>query len=770
MRGRHIIVPSAARVPRHALLAAVAAGLAVAAVAPAMIVPAAGAAALTAGPRAWRLAAGLALAVLAGGVLGQARLDALEASALGPLPRAAAFEAVVLAPPERRARGFTEAPGRIARGPGSGERVLLRVAPAAWRGAARWPRAPVGAVVAVAGELRPLGRFHGAERRAHTHAVVRVRRLRATGARRGGAAGALDRVRARAERALAGGLPAEQAALARGMVLGQDHALAEATTERMRATGLAHLVAASGANVALLAALVLALCAAAGVPRTPRLVVAIAAVALYVPLAGAGPSIQRAGVMGAAALVAALAGRPATRWYALLLAAGATLLWNPLAAGDPGWQLSFAAVVALLLVAPPLRGALARRLPGGVAEPLAVTLAATIGTAPLLAAHFERVSLVSPLANVLAAPVVAPIMWLGTLASLAGQVSSAAARPFALLAGPPLGYLDWLARWAAALPVAEVTPGPAAREALAAGCAVAALVAAHPAGRRLAGRAVGTPARRAGAGALAAACVAAVVMVARPPGPPSGPVVSFLEIGQGDATLLQDGEHAVLIDTGRPDAPLRERLREAGVRRLDALVMTHGSADHEGGAAMVLREFPVGMLFDGGGAEHRTAGLRAAVAVARARRIPVVETDRGQTIRAGPMVLRVLWPDRRRPPAPGTDPNLTATVLDARVGGLRFLLPADAEGAVTADLDIGPVDVLKVAHHGSSDPDLPALLEQVRPRVAVIPVGPNTYGHPHGQALAALRGAVGVVRRTDHDGTVRVRPRPGGGMAVGTAR
>ncbi|MFA9272711.1 MAG: ComEC/Rec2 family competence protein, partial [Baekduiaceae bacterium] len=169
-------------------------------------------------------------------------------------------------------------------------------------------------------------------------------------------------------------------------------------------------------------------------------------------------------------------------------------------------------------------------------------------------------------------------------------------------------------------------------------------------------------------------------------------------------------------------------------------------------------------------AEHRTTGLRAAVAEARRRRIPVVETARGQTIRAGPISLRVLWPDRAWPPAPGADPNLQATVLDARVGGLRVLLPADAESEVTTDLRIGRVDVLKVAHHGSGDPELPELLDEVRPRVAVVPVGPNTYGHPHPETVRALGAAVPVVRRTDRDGTVRLRPAPGGGLTVGSAR
>ena len=115
--------------------------------------------------------------------------------------------------------------------------------------------------------------------------------------------------------------------------------------EDFQRSGLAHLLAVSGQNVMLLALLVLAAGALLGAGLRARLLTALALIAVYVPLAGAGPSIQRAGVMGAAGLVAALAGRPASRWYALGLAAAVTLALNPRAAGEPGWQLSFAAVV-----------------------------------------------------------------------------------------------------------------------------------------------------------------------------------------------------------------------------------------------------------------------------------------------------------------------------------------------------------------------------------------------------------------------------------------
>src|SRR6185436_1141937 len=144
---------------------------------------------------------------------------------------------------------------------------------------------------------------------------------------------------------------------------GEDERLSDDVRDDFKRSGLAHIVAVSGQNVVLLIVLVLVACALTGV-----LVLAAAVVILYVPLAGGGPSIQRAGVMGVAGLIAALAGRPARRWYALLLAAAATLVLNPRTAGEPGWQLSFAAVAALLVGAAPLKEAFARRMPRAVAD------------------------------------------------------------------------------------------------------------------------------------------------------------------------------------------------------------------------------------------------------------------------------------------------------------------------------------------------------------------------------------------------------------------
>lgn len=731
--------------PRHALLAALVAGLLSGPRSPALLALAVALVLVIVDGSALTL--GLLAALLTGAVVADARLADLEHSTL-PVPSQISTRATVLEHPRTRTFGTRVAAARV-----RGERVVMRVpARVHWPAAAAVP----GVIVEVAGRLAALEPHDEPDRRRGAHAVLRVARVGPTGTRRGGLLGVLDGVRRRTERALTARVPAPQGALARGMVLGQDGALTDDVREDFRVTGLAHLVAASGANVILLATLVLALGAAVGLGLSARLWLALVLVAAYVPLAGAGPSIQRAGVMGVAGLVAALAGRPSSRWYALLLAAALTLAWNPHAAADPGWQLSFAAVLSLLALVGPLRTRLgAARVPRGLAEALAVTIAATLGTAPLIALYFERLSLVSLPANVLAAVAVAPVMWLGTIAGALGQASPALAEPVAALAALPLGYLTWLADRAAALPFAEVAvPSPGALGVAASyGLAAAAV---------LGWRRLTAPLRRrarAGLAALAVAATATGVHLAGPPGAPRDLTISFLDVGQGDATLIQHGAAAVLVDTGPRDGPVVARLREAGVRRLDLLVLTHDAADHAGAAAEVLDALPVGVVLDGEEATPQ-ATARRLVAAHRIRR---VASDAGQILRAGPIELRVLWP-RRLPAAPaGAEPNDRSTVLHVRDGTFDLLLTADAESDVLAGLALPRVEALKVSHHGSDDPGLPALLSRLRPDAAVIPVGRrNSYGHPTPSTLTALRAArIPIIRRTDRDGTVRISVRAG---------
>jgi competence protein ComEC len=229
--------------------------------------------------------------------------------------------------------------------------------------------------------------------------------------------------------------------------------------------------------------------------------------------------------------------------------------------------------------------------------------------------------------------------------------------------------------------------------------------------------------------------------------------VTFLDVGQGDATLLEVPEGAVLVDQGPPEAGVDERLETRGLRRLVALVLTHPQRDHVGGAAPTLRELDVGAMLVSGQVSGNPDELEA-LAVARERGVRVIAARAGQVYTIGSLRLSVLWPERRAPSA--ADPNEYAVVILASYGDIDVLLTADAESPVTGRLELPEVELLKVAHHGSSDDGLPALLHRLDPSVAVISVGDrNDYGHPAPSTLAALAGVPGLrVYRTDRQGTI----------------
>ena len=764
------------RHPWHLAMGALAAGLACSA-APrgAAAAALAGCGLLAAASRRTTLALLTAALVLAGLAIGQARLAAIDGAGVW-LRDGQQLEGPAVALERARPGPF----GWSLALQLHGARLLGRLP--RWLGPAAGARP--GEILRLRGSFRPLRGRGGYITYLRSHGIageLRIEAAHPTGRRRGGLRGLVDRLQRRAERGVAAGLATADAALLRGMVLGQDESIGKAVRDDWRRSGLAHLLAVSGQNVMLLAALAAPALAAAGAGVRMRAIAVLGLIALYVPLAGAGPSLQRAAVMGAAAVVATAAARPASRVYALLLAASVTLAVNPRAAADPGWQLSFAALVGILALGPKLRGAALpalASLPAGraLAEGIALTLAATVATAPLLAFHFGSISLAALPANLLALPAVAPAMWLGMLKAAAGQ-AAALGRPAGAvgdwiatvlgLAGRPfLDYLELLAERFAALPGGSVRLHGGSPLALAAGYAALGLVAAGAvlAARRSEPRATELAARWRRAPRrwrrlwLASAAAVAALMLARllgPIAPPEALTVRFLDVGQGDATLIQDADGtAVLFDGGPPEGGVARLLRRAGVRRLALVVATHQSRDHHGGLRDVLEQLPVGLLLDGGDGT-RDPAFRAVEAEADRRGVRRVPAVAPMELRAGALRIRVLSPPPRAPgPAPD-DPNPRAVVAVVSVGGFDLFLSADAESDAIGSLELPGVDAMKVPHHGSGDPGLPALLRRLRPELAVVEVGNhNGYGHPATSTLAALRHARVPTYRTDRDGTV----------------
>src|SRR4051812_47021395 len=282
-----------------------------------------------------------------------------------------------------------------------------------------------------------------------------------------------------------------------------------------------------------------------------------------------------------------------------------------------------------------------------------------------------------------------------------------------------------------------------------------------------------SPRGRAAIAAVAAALAAVAWSYASaPPAPPDHLTVRFLDVGQGDATLIQDGAGAnVLFDGGPPEARVYRLLRRYGVRQVDLLVSTHQSRDHQGGLHEVLQRVPVRAMVENG---YGTADpdYHRLVAEARARGIPVTTARAGQDFHVGRLNIQVLGP---RPRAPGEpppdDPNPIGVAAIVSEGDFDLWLSADAESDTILQYPLRPVEAMKVSHHGSADPGLPEVLERLRPQVAAIEVGAhNSYGHPTPETLAALKAAVLRVYRTDQDGTVSLTVENDGRERVETAR
>ena len=696
-------------------------------------------------PRARLVACALAIA-LAGWWWGSARLDALDRSVL--VPEVGRYDRVtaVVTGPVRTTPFALRMPAEVRSFGGRSirERILLELP------VGRSP--PQGAVLAfrakVASPRAPEDGFdeRGWLARRGVHVVLRGGEWRIVG-RRGGIGGVSDRLRAHVARAIAPGLGGERRAVLAGIVLGEDEGLSDELRDNFKASGLYHLLAVSGQNVVFLALGVLGLAWLLGIPRLLGEAAVIAAIGGYVLAVGWQPSVVRAGVAGGLASLAWLLSRPRDRWHFLALGAAVLLAWTPASLLEPGFQLSFAAVGSIFLLMPRLRSALeGYPLTDGLRDVLAVSTACGAATAPILWLQFGSVPVYSLLANALVTAAIGPLLGIALVGTLVEPLVPSAALALAWLNGWLAAYIAVCAAVVGDLPLAQIGSGAAVFVLLGVPIVLLALQR-LPRWRR--------PTALACIATLGPALLVWQLFPAPALPPPAGLRITVLDVGQGDSILLQVPQGAVLVDQGPPEAKVAQQLRELGVRRLSALVLTHTQRDHIGGAETILRRIGVDRVLD-----PRLAGSspyeRAALAAAAERGVPVAETRAGDAFRLGELHLRVLWPDR--PGTPAEDPNRLAIVILATYGEVDALLTADAETDVTARLLSRRIEILKVAHHGSSDDGLAAELRELRPAVAVISCGRNNdYGHPRASTLAALNDSPGLsLYRTDEDGRVVV--------------
>jgi competence protein ComEC len=409
----------------------------------------------------WPRAALAVALVLVGWWWGSERLQALDRSVLAPRIGTAGDALVDVSEPPRRGRFEVRVRAVAVRW--SGARIhepVLVLLPGR-----RAP--PQGARLRILGTLRAPGDFERTWLRRHgVHVALRASAWRVVRVRGGPA----DRLHAWLARASTPGLAGERRAVIEGVVLGEDGDLSDTLRQRFRASGLYHLLAVSGGNVVVVAGGTVAAALLLGVSRLVAEVAALGAIAAYVLAVGPQPSVIRAGVAGGLASLAWLSGRQRDRWYALLVAAIALFAWNPWNVLDPGFQLSFAAVVSIFVLAPRFRRALeGYPVPRPVADCVAISAACGLCTAPVAWLHFHAVPVLTVPANAAAAPVVVPMLGLALLAAILPPLGPALAQANGWCAA----YLAGCARLFGGLPGAQAR-SPAAVAALGSGVLLAA--------------------------------------------------------------------------------------------------------------------------------------------------------------------------------------------------------------------------------------------------------------------------------------------------------
>ena len=622
--------------------------------------------------------------------------------------------------------------------------------------------------------------------------IVRVAEPDGTGPRRAAFA-ARRAMRAAIDRGVAG----DAAAFLKTAVLGDRRGISADVEEGFRVAGATHVLSVSGLHLAAVAALlfVLVRAAAVRVPRLPLYVdpravaaaVALPSIAFFALLTGEAVATLRSALMLSLAMAAFLVGRRASPGPAIAAAALVLLATRPLQLLDVSLQLSLASVIGIALCARgigPVPDGDGGRAGGRALAWLwrfaAATAAATAATAPLVAHHFGEVAPLAPLGNLALVPLVElGVVPAGLLGAAAGAiweplgrlplaVAALAARVALWIAAGFRGHAPlWLCRTPNALETAALT---------AAGCVALIAIAAR-----------GRPRRVAAVAALAAAVLAAGSLVVRDVVRRSARdlKVTFLDVGQGDAAVVEAPGGAVMVVDGGgvrdgafdPGARIVEPfLRARGVSRVDIVALSHPHPDHMSGLFRIMERFPVGALWTSGDDGHNPEYVRL-LAVARARGVPALEVVATTLGGASIEPLGPFWGSHagERIGAPeGLTVNDASLVLRVAFAGRGVLfagdLEADGEGELVGRRDAGQTvaaDVLKVPHHGSRTSSSPELVAAVAPALAVMSLGwRNQFRFPAPEVVARYLTRGARVLRTDRDGAITITIRPDGGMAV----
>ena len=500
-------------------------------------------------------------------------------------------------------------------------------------------------------------------------------------------------------------------ALIPGMVIGDTAKQSSNFKNDMRRAGLTHLVAVSGANFAIVSAFIL-WCSQFIFRRIPaRLIATSIALLAFIALVRPSPSVLRAAAMAAVMLIALATRTRGDSLPALGFAMAAVVVIDPWQSREPGFALSVLATGGLLLIAPRITAYLQRWVPRQVAAVIAIPIAALALCLPVIIALSGYISLISIIANIVAAPFVAPITIVGFIAALISPISPLAAHFLLLLIKPFALLITSIARWAAEYPVLEISTGLVG---FLTGAAVLLLLIFF---------------RKRALIAILTIAIAALWWARFPTGDWD---VFICDVGQGDGYVINlENNRAIVIDVGPDPVQIDQCLRKLKVETIALLILTHPHADHIAGLSGARKGRKVEAQWYG----NIAAGSSASI---------------------GGYTIEVLWP--LQPGLIDENPNNVSIAAVIRSKDLTLFAAGDIEPPVQEQLrgKIGRVDIYKVAHHGSRFQD-PVLMRELSPTVALVSAGEgNNYGHPAPATISALEHLHAKVRRTDRDGAIAV--------------
>ena len=535
-------------------------------------------------------------------------------------------------------------------------------------------------------------------------------------------------------------------ALIPGMVLGDTSKQSVEFKNSMRRSGLTHLVAVSGANFALVSAFVLWMMQFLFARMKFRLSATAISLIAFIALVRPSPSVLRAAAMAAVLLVAQGTKKGRDSLPALGFAIAAVVVVDPWQARDAGFALSVLATAGLLLFAPVLIEKLSIHLPGKLAQALAPPIAATVFCSPIIVALSGYLAPMSVIANLLAAPFVAPITIVGFIAALFSPFAPLISTVLIWFIRFPAGAIALIAHWASSFPVLTLQSGK-----------IGFLI--------IASFTLGSWLLKKWFKHIIVFTLVILISITWLQRWPGGDwQVANCDIGQGDSMVINLGNHqGIVIDVG-PDPVAEDRcLKALGIKEIPLLILSHFHADHVAGLTGAIKNRAVGQVWV---SVNSAPLIESAKAQAALKGVEMIKAVRGMSARVGPLTIRVLWPTLsatsfEEMPGDGSQINNSSIAILITSDAFSLFAGGDLEPPVQEILvkDVGPVDIYKVCHHGSRYQDL-AFMSALHPRISIISVGAgNTYGHPAVQTLEALARLGSEVLRTDIDGAIAVQVR-----------